>query len=111
MQNEEHVNLNNLSNGAAVEMFNRELEKVLENICDPNTSPTTAREITLKVTLKPNEDREVGIVAIASNAKLAPVKSVATMVYIGKKSGRFVATENNPRQMAFGAVDASHANQ
>jgi hypothetical protein len=111
MNEDSHVSLISLSNGAGVEMFNRELEKVLENICDPNTKATAAREITLKVTFKPNEDREVGVVDISSSAKLAPVKSVGTMVYIGKKSGRFVATENNPRQPAFDIFAASPANQ
>lgn len=88
-------------------MFDRELSAVLDNILDPNTSATTTREITIRVAFKPNEDREVGVVAIASTSKLAPVKAVGTMVYIGRRGGRAVATENNPRQMAFDTLGAA----
>jgi hypothetical protein len=95
------VRLDTLNQGAAVEMFGRELEKVLTNITDPNTSATAVREITIKVTFKPNEDREVGIVGIAAASKLAPFKPVQTMVYIGMRKGKPTAMENNPKQLAF----------
>jgi len=42
----------NFANGALAEQLENELDRVLENIYDPNTSPTAARKITLTVTLK-----------------------------------------------------------
>lgn len=34
------INLNEFADGAALERFNREMKRVLENIADPNTDPT-----------------------------------------------------------------------
>lgn len=110
MSDEQEVSLENLSNGAAVELFNRELEKALENVLDVNTVATQKREVTLKLTIKPNEDREVGLVALAVTSKLASFKPVDSMIYIGKRNGKAVAKENNPRQPSFFAADATHAN-
>ena len=39
------VSLTNLGNGAAVELFDHELQKVLANIDDPNTDPKEKRKI------------------------------------------------------------------
>lgn len=43
----EITNLSEMSNGAVNERFNYELQKVVENICDPNTDPKKKRKITL----------------------------------------------------------------
>ena len=42
---EEKINLSNLGNGAAKELFERELDRVLKDILDPNTEATAQREI------------------------------------------------------------------
>lgn len=55
----EKLSLVNLGGGAAVEMFDEALEKVLENILDPNTEAKTKRVITLKMTISPAENRGV----------------------------------------------------
>lgn len=54
---EEIVNLPGLARGAAVELWAEELKKVAANILDVNTDPKATREITLKATILPNEDR------------------------------------------------------
>jgi len=50
------VSLASLCKGAAIERFDDELKKVLENMMDVNTG-VGPREIVLKVRLKPNDDR------------------------------------------------------
>lgn len=52
------VALENFGNGALAEKFNAALQAIAENIQDPNTDPTAAREITIKVKLKPDHKRE-----------------------------------------------------
>lgn len=101
MSEEKYVSLDTIGQGAALEMFQAELDKVLTNILDPNTRPTTVRRITLSVDIKPDEDRSFGTVAISTAAKLAPVKAVGTAIYIGSRAGHPVATERDNRQLAF----------
>jgi hypothetical protein len=96
----EHISLENLGSGAATELFNLELQRVLENISDENTKPTAMREVTLKVKIKPGEDRDYGTVEISCAARLAPVKPYPTNIFIGRHLGRTVATEHNPKQAA-----------
>lgn len=59
MRQEQNVKLENLGCGAAAEMFQKELENVIANICDPNTKPDAVRTVTLKVKIKPGKDRSL----------------------------------------------------
>lgn len=96
----ETVTLQNLGGGAAAEQFNHELNRVLENILDPNTRATAPREITLKVKIKPDDDRELADLEIHCASKLAAVKPYPTQIYIGvQRGGEVVATEYNPKQL------------
>lgn len=95
----EYVDLTNLGRGAAIELLNDALNKVWDNVLDPNTSPKATRNVVLTVTFKPNEERNIASAIIEVKSKLAPPKGVGTVVYIGKdKSGQGVAQEHNPRQ-------------
>jgi len=99
MTEEKHVSLENLGEGAAKELFDLELSKVLDNIQDENTKANTIRTVTLTLKIKPEDDRSFGQVQIAAISKLAPVNPHPTMFYFGRTSkGRAVATEHNPRQ-------------
>lgn len=106
MNNEEKfVSLETLANGSAVDLFNTELSKVLENILDPNTKADAERSVTLKVTIKPSDSRALGNVAISTTSKLAPPKAATTIMYFGTKKGKAVAAERDPNQMTFDDVD------
>lgn len=95
---EEYVGIENLGRGAAVELFNDELTRVLSNILDPNTDAKAVRSLTLTVKFKPSEERDLAPTIIEVKSKLASPKGVGTVVFIGKKAGQAVATEHNPRQ-------------
>jgi len=92
------VTLTSLADGAAAELFQSELDKLLRNIQDPNTDATATRTVTLQVTFAPDEDREKGEVRIKASSKLAGLKGAKTEVYFGRHQGQLVATEFNPRQ-------------
>jgi hypothetical protein len=92
------VTLTTLADGAAVELFQSELDRVLRNIADPNTDAKMVRKVTLEVTFMPDEEREVGEVKVKASAKLAGVKGARTRVFFGNHKGQLVATEFNPKQ-------------
>jgi len=89
----------NLGGGAAEEKFHDALKQVLDNILDPNTRPTTAREIILRVKIKPTEERTDADVLIACDTKLATTKAFPTKVFLGRDvQGHPEAHEVNANQ-------------
>lgn len=54
-----NVKLSELGQGALQELFESELEKVIENINDINTDPTKKRKITMTIDIKSDEYREI----------------------------------------------------
>lgn len=87
------VSLNEFANGAVLERFNVELQKILENINDPNTDPKKARKLTLTVTMKGDEERELATVSVQAKSTLAPAKDVETIIVMdydskGKVTGK-----------------------
>lgn len=93
------LDITNFAKGAAPELFQRELEQVLENINDVNTKGDFQREITLKFTIKPNADREEAQCMVEARSKLAPVKAAAGNTYFGKPNGKLTAFINDVNQM------------
>jgi len=90
----EHVvTLKTLDGGSAVELFDQELKKLVENVFDLNTSPKTKRKISLEVVFQPSEDRASAVVYIDVKSKLAGQRGSGTQVYFGKVDGVRVAVE------------------
>lgn len=100
----DYVSLETLGGGpgkessAAIELFNVELQKALDNCLDDNTKATATREVTLKVKIKPDDDRESCKVEIHATSKLAPVHPYPTQFFLGKQHGKAVAMEDDPKQ-------------
>ena len=83
----------------AIERFDDELLRVLDNIADPNMVETAPREVTLKVKIKPKE-RSYAKLDIICSSKLATAESYTTNAYIGADiKGRAQAYEHNPEQL------------
>lgn len=95
---EEFLSLENLGRGAAVELFDRELQTCLDNINDPNTNPLAIREVTLKVKIKPAKDRSEAELLISCTPRLAPTNPHPSRIYFGQQAGKNVALEHNPNQ-------------
>ena len=76
--------LSGLANGAIQEKLDSELEKVFDNIHDPNTKAEDKRTVTIKLEFVPDENRQT--VKVNSNIaiKLANVKDVSMTVLTGK---------------------------
>ncbi|MHA3065621.1 replication terminator protein [Lacticaseibacillus saniviri] len=88
------LNLTDLANGAVQEKLVHAVEKVANNILDPNTDAKKARKITLGLTFKPNENRDTINLDVDVKESLAPEISVATTVLVGRDDkGKTVAKE------------------
>jgi len=102
------VKLDGLGGGAAMDRFEEEMNKVISNIVGPNTSHKTKRQVTLTVSISPNEERNQCVMEISCVSKLAPIKSVDSVLAIGIDShGSVHAEEWVPKQM--GLFDTSTA--
>lgn len=96
------LSLETMADGAVAELFQAELDRVLENVLDPNAHPTKARSIVLTVTISPSEQsRTEGRVDVTAKSKLAPSIGAGGAIFIGRLRGKVVATTYNPRQMQF----------
>lgn len=101
-QGYEKISLANLARGAAVERFEAELTRVLDNIADPNTKVKTKRTITLKVDIVPTEDRTIGATTISCSSKLAAMSDVEHTLQFTQDGRRQVALQRTEVQNDLG---------
>lgn len=105
----QHLNMEEFANGAFTAQINRELEKVTQNIQDPNTDATAKRRITVVIEFKPNEARNFVTTGVQAKSTLAPALGAVTALNMGKnlKTGEVEAVEIGnqlPGQMAIEEV-------
>lgn len=81
------IDLTNFADGAVAERFDQALQQVLENIADPNTDPKKARKITVTLTVKADEKRDIANVSIQTKTALTPAKEVETRIVVGMDGG------------------------
>lgn len=87
MHNIPEVDLTTLGRGAALELFNRELQRVLANIKDVNTNPNKNRKITLEFDFKPYMDRSGAACDIKVSSKICATNGVNATIYISRVAG------------------------
>lgn len=88
-----NIKLSDFAGGAVDERFNLELSKALENIADLNTDPLKARKITLTITLKGNEERDIAGVEVTGKTTIVPANGVSARIMLGSENGKLVANE------------------
>lgn len=89
----ELTNLMNIGQGAALEKWQDEFNKVLENIHDPNTKFDKTRKIILTVEFSPDKNRHYIATSIHADSKLAPYSEFNTTLATGIQNGTPVAAE------------------
>lgn len=105
----ERLTLATLCGGAVQEKVDRALEKVANNILDPNTDPSKKRSITLKITLKPDEDDKEDVEVSADvSVSLAPEIGVSTRFFVNKdlENGKVAVMEHKKGEIR-GQLDFS----
>jgi hypothetical protein len=81
---DEQASLANLAGGAAIEAFDYQFRRILENCVDPNASDK-ARSVTLKVSIKPGkENRSICSATFDVRPSFAPMKSFGATLYVAK---------------------------
>lgn len=87
------INLNEFAGGALAEKFNFEMQRVLENIADPNTDHKKKRKIQINLTLESNEKRNLTNVLVDIKSTLAPSKGVETQIMVDYSPNGVVGAE------------------
>lgn len=88
------IDLEKFADGAVAERFNEELQKVLENIADPNTDAKKVRKLTLTVAFKADDKRDVVQVSVQAKTTLAPATNIETKLIIDhEKTGKVIGAE------------------
>lgn len=87
------IDLNQVGDGALLEKANKAMQEIINNIADPNTDAVKSRGMTIKISFKPNEERDLAQAQIDIKTSLAPVKGVSTKFIIGETSTGFTAGE------------------
>lgn len=88
------IDLGEFADGAVSERVNIELQKVLDNLADPNTDPKRERTVTLKISIKGDDKRDLANVTVMASSKLAPAKSIESKIILDRDSkGRVVGQE------------------
>lgn len=92
------LTLESVAGGAAVELFDREFRKVLDDVLDPNTVATAGRSVSIVISVKPDESRERAQIGVAVKSKLAGTKPVGGQIFMGMQDGKPTAVTFDPRQ-------------
>jgi uncharacterized protein YajQ (UPF0234 family) len=87
--------LSRLANGAIQEKLDVELQKVFDNIHDPNTEAKDKRTVTIKLEFVPDDNRQTVKLNSNISIKLANVKDVSMTVLTGRdlSNGKIEAKE------------------
>ena len=105
----ERLTLATMCGGAIQEKVDRALKRVAENIMDPNTDQGKKRTITLKITMKPNEeDYEDVEVSAEVSYSIMPEIGVKTQFYVNKDlENGYVSVMEHRRGEIKGQLDFS----
>lgn len=91
---EQIIDLNKFASGALAERANQAIQKVLENIKDPNTDHKPKRKVTIELTFVADEAREMTQVSVIAKTKLAPAMPVSSIILIDSdKNGDVLGSE------------------
>ena len=106
----QHIDLEQFANGEFSAQVNREIEKVSENIMDPNTDSATVRKITITIAFKANQSRDFVTTGVQVKSSLAPALGAVTALGMEKdiNTGRVEVAEIGKQikgQMSISDID------
>lgn len=106
---EKIINLEEMANGVLSAQVNIELQKVFNNIMDPNTDATKVRKVTVVMSFKPNSKREKLTTNIKVTSNVQPVTPLETEFYIGKNLKTGVVQAEEFRSVLKGQMSVEEA--
>ncbi len=95
MENAKEFDLSAFAGGAVSERIQDAIQRVYENIADPNTEVDKARKLTIELIFKPSKaDREMVDVQVVAKTTLQPRKAISSTMVIAKDgNGTVMAQE------------------
>lgn len=91
------INLLDMMGGAVGERVSYELAKIMRNCKDLNTEPKKARTLSIEFAITPTEARDSAAIRVSVKSKLAPVKSLGSILLIGGTADDPVVMEYTPQ--------------
>ena len=90
-----HINLEQFAGGKLSVQLNKALEKITENIQDPNTDAQKVRKINVSISLRPNDERNFVSTTVETKLSLAPELGATTALSMGRdlRTGEVEAIE------------------
>lgn len=79
-----HINLEQFAGGKLSVQLNKALEKVTENIQDPNTDAQKVRKINVSISFRPNDERNFAATTVETKLSLAPELGATTALSMGR---------------------------
>ena len=78
-----HINLEQFAGGKLSVQLNKALEKITENIQDPNTDAQKIRKINVSISFRPNDERNFAATTVETKLSLAPELGATTALSMG----------------------------
>ena len=90
-----HINLEQFAGGKLSVQLNQALEKITENVQDPNTDAQQVRKINVSISLRPNDERNFVSTTVETKLSLAPELGATTALSMGRdlRTGEVEAIE------------------
>ena len=90
-----HINLEQFAGGKLSVQLNKALEKITENIQDPNTDAQKIRKINVSISFRPNDERKFAATTVETKLSLAPELGATTALSMGRdlRTGEVEAVE------------------
>ena len=90
-----HINLEQFAGGKLSVQLNKELEKITENVQDPNTDAQKVRKINVSISFRPNDERNFVATTVETKLSLAPELGATTALSMGRdlRTGEVEAVE------------------
>lgn len=90
-----HFNLEEFAGGKLSVQLNKALEKITENVQDPNTDAQKVRKINVSISFRPNDERNFVATTVGTKLSLAPELGATTALSMGRdlRTGEVEAIE------------------
>lgn len=90
-----HIDLEQFVGGKLSVQLNKALEKITENVQDPNTDAQKVRKINVSISFRPNDERNFVATTVETKLSLAPELGATTALSMGRdlRTGEVEAVE------------------
>lgn len=90
-----HIDLEQFAGGKLSVQLNKALEKITENVQDPNTDAQKVRKINVSISFRPNDERNFVATTVETKLSLAPELGATTALSTGRdlRTGEVEAVE------------------